>query len=234
MAGIDLNKYYETLIAGGTDPTEAAQIAAYQLIDNPSGSITKIKLPPKWYTQNEWYAYSAPDFLAAINYDGEDKLAQAARDLLAKPNTTLRDISELSRKAETINLLRGTSSGDYYNQLKDLYDQKESARKSYEKQLETHEFSQYGLPDPTLRYGLQEKTVGRYTYIPYKPAVEYVDKKVNNYYEKLLASGMDKETAQKRVALYKQGIATSVEKKLADSGYSPFLEKVAELRKIKN
>ena len=36
MAGTDLNKYYETLIAGGTDPTEAAQIAAYQLIDNPA------------------------------------------------------------------------------------------------------------------------------------------------------------------------------------------------------
>jgi len=226
MAGIDLNKYYETLIAGGTDPTEAAQIAAYQLIDNPGGSITKIKLPPKWYTQGEWYEYSAPDFLAAINYAGDDEIALASRDLLANPNTTLTDISAFARANR-----RGDM--DVYQQLKDLYDQRESARKSYEKQLETHEFSQYGLPDPTLRYGLQEKTVGRYTYIPYKPAVEYVDKKVTNYYNKLRGSGMDEETAQKRVALYRQGISTSVEKKLADSGYSPFLEKVAELRKIK-
>lgn len=226
MAGIDLNKYYQTLIAGGTDPTEAAQIAAYQLIDNPSGSITKIKLPPKWYTQNEWYDYSAPDFLAAINYTGNDEISLGAKDLLANPNTTLTDISAFARANR-----RGDM--DVYQQLKDLYDQRESARKSYEKQLETHEFSQYGLPDPTLRYGLQEKTVGRYTYIPYKPAVEYVDKKVTDYYNKLRGSGMDEETAQKRLALYRQGVSTSVEKKLADSGYSPFLEKVAELRKIK-
>ena len=39
MAGIDLNKYYETLIAGGTDPTEAAQIAA--CLPNPKKYTVK-------------------------------------------------------------------------------------------------------------------------------------------------------------------------------------------------
>lgn len=226
MAGIDLNKYYQTLINSGMDPIEAAQTAAYQYLDNPSGSITKIKLPPKWYTYDEWLNYSAPDYLAALNYEGDDNIAIGARDLLINPNTTLTDISTFARA----NRQEGQ---DIYGQLKDLYDQRESAKKSYQKQLETHEFAQYGLPDPTIRYGVTERVEGGKTYIPYAPAVEYVNKKQKDYYTKLTGSGLDPKLAAERTALYQRKLVSAVENKITQSGLNPFVEKISELRKVK-
>jgi hypothetical protein len=228
MAGIDLNKYYQTLISSGSDPVEAAQLAAYQYLDNPSGSITQIKQPAKWYTENDWLNYSAPDYLAAVNYAGEDPIANQVAEFVKSPNFTLPGISELARKNR--DLFKG---GDVYGQLKDLYDQKESARKSYEKQLETHEFSQFGLPDPTIRYGVLEREQNGKKYVPYKPAVEYVNKKQKDYYTKLVASGIDAKLAAQRTAMYQQKLVSEVENKITQAGLSPFVEKIAQLRKIK-
>ena len=231
MAGLDLNKYYQTLISSGYDPIEAAQIVAYQYIDNPSGSITKIKLPPKWYTEEEYYSYNAPDYVAALTYEGDDKIATGARDLLLNPNTTLTDISTWARA----NRMEGQ---DIYGQVKDLYDQKETARKAYEKQLETHEFSQYGLPDPTTRYsampGVRKNAEGRnVTYVPYQPAVEYVDKKATNYYLNLVNNGVAKPEALKSLERYKNSLISAVDQKIAQASISPFIDKASELRKIK-
>jgi len=228
---IDLNEYYKNLVGSGTDPIEAAQIVSYQLIDNPSGSLTKIKLPPKWYTYDDYLSYSAPDYVQAISYQGDDPLAVASRDLLANPNTTLTDISVFSRSNR--DKLAGLDPGDYYNQLKDLYDQRESAKKGYEKQLETHEFSQYGLPDPTLRYGVKERVENGKTYVLYQPAVDYLNKKTTDYYNKLRNNGLEANTAAERTAMYNQKLSAAVENKITQAGYSPFVEAVAKLRKIK-
>lgn len=231
MAGIDLNKYYQSLISSGYDPVEAAQITAYQYIDNPTGSLTKIKLPPKWYTQEDYYSYSAPDYLAAVSYTGNDPLAIASRDLLLSPDINLSKISEFTR--QNYDKLKGTTSGEFYNQLKDLYDQKTAAEKAYEKQTQTHEFVQYGLPDPTVRYGVEEKVVNGKKYIPYAPAVEYINKKYQDYYNKLRATGLEADRAAERTALYREKLTSAVEKKIEASGINPFVEKIAELRKIK-
>jgi hypothetical protein len=233
MAGLDLNKYYKTLISSGYDPVEAAQIVAYQYIDNPSGSITKIKLPPKWYTEEDYFSYSAPDYLAAVNYQGDDEVANKIAEFARGENFTLPGISKFVRENRSI-----FGGEDGYAQLKDLYDQKESARKGYEKQLESHEFTQYGLPDPTVRYGAmpgyrknaQGKTV---QYVAYQPAVEYIDKKITNYYNQLRASGLDEKQAQQSIPRLRDRLVAEVDKKIAQASISPFLDKVAELRKIK-
>jgi hypothetical protein len=233
MAGLDLNKYYQTLVQSGYDPIDAAQITAYQYIDNPSGSITKIKLPPKWYTEQDYYEYSAPDFLAAANYVGDDEVANKVATFVTSENFTLPGISAFVRANRSI---FGDSDG--YAQLKDLYDQKESARKSYEKQLETHEFSQYGLPDPTTRYsvmpGVRKNAQGRAVqYVAYQPAIEYVDKQVTNYYNNLRNSGLSETDAQKNLQRYQNALMSAVDQKISQAAISPFLDKVAELRKIK-
>lgn len=233
MAGLDLNKYYDSLINSGYDPIEAAQIVAYQYIDNPSGSITKIKLPPKWYTEDEYYSYNAPDYLAAVNYEGDDDIADKVAEFARSENFTLPGISKFAR--DNRNLF---GDQDVYAQLKDLYDQKESARKSYEKQLETHEFSQYGLPDPTTRYsampGVRKNAEGRnITYVPYQPAVEFVDKKATNYYLNLVNNGVAKPEALKSLKIYKNSLISAVDQKIAQASISPFIDKASELRRVK-
>ena len=233
MAGLDLNKYYDSLINSGYDPIEAAQIVAYQYIDNPSGSITKIKLPPKWYTEDEYYSYNAPDYLAALNYAGEDDIANKVAEFARSENFTLPGISKFVRENRSI-----FAGQDGYAQLKDLYDQKESARKGYEKQLESHEFTQYGLPDPTTRYsampGVRKNAEGRnITYVPYQPAVEFVDKKAINYYNNLRNNGVAEPEAKKYLEKYKSSLISAVDQKIAQASISPFIDKASELRRVK-
>lgn len=49
-------------------PAEAAQATAWQAISNPTGNITQLKAPQRYYTDQEIYDFYAPNYSAALNF----------------------------------------------------------------------------------------------------------------------------------------------------------------------
>jgi hypothetical protein len=224
MAGLDLGQVYNQYVVEFQDPIKASQYTAFQYIANPKGSITGFKKPPTWYTQDEWYKYNAPDYLAAKSYVGDDKLSNFVKSNLDTANS-LADIQAVSRKAAKEGYLTGTglNSGDFYTQLRDLYYQKNTAKKAYEKQKSTHVFAQYGL-NPEARYGLVNSPDGNT--IAYKPAVDYVNKKGTERYNDLIKRGVSAQNAQAYTEAYVKNLGSAVLAKINAAGINPFVDQV--------
>ena len=222
MAGLDLGQVYNQYITEFQDPVKASQYTAFQYIANPKGTIASFKKPPTWYSKDEWYAYDAPDYLAAKEYTGDDKLAQYTRDTI-KNATSLTDL-QLAAKAGKDKLQdTGLGVNDYYDQLKDIYYQKNSAEKAYAKQKETHVFSQYGL-NPEARYGLVNSPDGNT--VAYKPAVDYVNKKSNQRYADLIKRGVSAQNAKSYTEAYVKNLGSAVLAKINAAGINPFTDQV--------
>jgi hypothetical protein len=224
MAGLDLGQVYNQYLMEFQDPIRASQYTAFQYIANPKGTIASFKKPPKWYSQDEWYEYEAPDYIRTKTYSGDDKLSGFTRDNIDNL-TSLADVSAVSRKAAKEGYLTGTglTSGDYYNQIKDIYDQKSSALKKYKSQKETHVFSQYGL-NPEARYGLTSTPDGNT--VAYKPAIDYLNKKGSARYADLIKRGVSAQNAKSYTEAYVKNLGTAVLAKINASGINPFTDQV--------
>jgi len=224
MAGLDLGQVFNQYITEFQDPVKASQYTAFQYIANPKGTIASFKKPPTWYSKDEWYAYDAPDYIAALNYNGNDKVQAFARDTL-KNATSLSDLSAAARKAAKDNIIQGEKTGvnDLYTQLKDIYSQKSAAEKAYAKQKETHVFSQYGL-NPEARYGLINSSDGNT--IAYKPAVDYINKKAEARYADLIKRGVNAQNAKSYTEAYVKNLGTAVLAKINAAGINPFTDQV--------
>jgi hypothetical protein len=224
MAGLDLGQVYNQYLTEFQDPIKASQYTAFQYIANPKGTIASFKKPPTWYSQDEWLTYNAPDYKAAISYNGNDKLSIFTRDNLENV-TSLADIQALSRTAAKEGKLTGTglTSGDFYTQLKDIYSQKSAAKKAYDKQKETHVFSQYGL-NPEARYGLVNSPDGNT--IAYKPAVDYIKSKTTERYNDLIKRGVSAQNAKAYTEAYVKNLGTAVLAKINAAGINPFTDQV--------
>lgn len=222
MAGLDLGQVYNQYITEFQDPVKASQYTAFQYIANPKGTIASFKKPPTWYSKDEWYAYDAPDYLAAKEYAGDDKLAQYTRDTIINA-TSLTDL-QLAAKAGKDKLKdSGLGVNDYYDQLKDIYYQKNSAEKAYAKQKETHVFSQYGL-NPEARYGLTNSQDGNT--VAYKPAVDYINKKATARYADLIKRGVSAQNAKSYTEAYVKNLGSAVLAKINAAGINPFTDQV--------
>jgi hypothetical protein len=147
------------------------------------------------------------------------------------------------------------TTNDLINQVTTLWSQKESADKKYKSQLGTHPFAQYGLPDPTLRFTVYNTSynpskpaeapgssfaggerASRYDpnkFVPYKPAVDYINKATQSFGLSLLKKGISSADAITYSGQYKAALETAIQKKLDESDLSPFVQKVMELRKIR-
>jgi len=269
-SSINLGELYNYYVNKYQDKKTAAQYTAFQLLSNPSGSVAGLKEPQKWYSQDEWLQYEAPGYIGAVSYTGNDGLNQFISKALKK-SRTLPELQTEIRKANSPSVWKTdpTYSGvkdftltDYnidtsglYNQAKDLWTQKESADKKYKSQAGTHPFSQYGLPDPNLRFTVYDKPynaskaaqapgssfAGRERtaqydpnkFVPYKPAVDYINKATQSFGDSLLKKGISKATATQYAAQYKAALQSAVQKKLDESELSPFVQKVFELRKLR-
>jgi hypothetical protein len=223
MAGLDLgqvyNQYYTEF---NQDPIKASQYTAFQYIANPKGTIASFKKPPTWYSKDEWYTYDAPDYIAAKNYNGNDKLSQYTRDAIINA-TSLTDL-QLAAKAGKDKLQdTGLGVNDYYTQLKDIYYQKNAAEKAYAKQKETHVFSQYGL-NPEARYGLTSTPDGNT--VVYKPAVDYINKKAEARYADLIKRGVNAQNAKSYTEAYVKNLGSAVLAKINAAGINPFTDQV--------
>ena len=224
MAGLDLGQVYNQYLMEFQDPVRASQYTAFQYIANPKGTIASFKKPPKWYSQTEWYDYEAPDYVRTKTYAGDDELSQFTRDNI-DTLTSLADVSAASRRAAKEGYLTGTglTSGDYYDQLKDIYYQRGNAEKKYKAQKETHVFSQYGL-DPEARYGLV--TDPNKNTVAYKPAVDYVNKKGSERYADLIKRGVNAKNAKAYTEAYVKNLGTAVLSKINAAGINPFVDQV--------
>ena len=262
-SSINLGELYNYYVNKYQDKKTAAQYTAFQLLSNPSGSVAGLKEPQKWYSQDDWYNYEAPAFVAIKNYSGTDPLNQYLSRAIKKSNnlaelqTELRKVSNKDYWGKEykdipeikLGITYDINTNDLVNQATSLWSQKESADKKYKSQMSTHPFSQYGLPDPTLRYTVYTKPTdptagssfaGRGTvkfdptkYVQYKPAVDYINKATASFADSLYKKGLSRTDAIKYGAQYKTALEAAVQKKLDESELSPFVQKVLELRKIR-
>jgi len=264
MAGnINVGELYNYYLNKYQDKKTAAQYAAFQFLSNPSGSVAGLKEPQKWYSQDEWLQYEAPGYIGAVSYTGNDGLNQFISKALKK-SRTLPELQTEIRKANSPSVWKTdpTYSGvkdftltdynidtsDLYTQAKDLWTQKESADKKYKSQAGTHPFSQYGLPDPNLRFtvyadsnaNLKQYPPGQKPnlsdpkkFVPYKPAIDYINKATQSFGDKIYKAGIRGDQYAKYVIQYKGALQDAVQKKLDESELSPFVQKVMELRKIR-
>lgn len=267
MATINLGELYNYYLNKYQDKKTAAQYTAFQYLSNPSGSVAGLKEPQKWYSQDEWYEYEAPAFLAIKNYSGDDPLNQYVSKAinesknLAELQTKLRKVSNKDywdKGYENIQKIElgktyDINTNDLINQATTLWSQKESADKKYKTQIGTHPFSQFGLPDPNLRFTVYtdpnattkkfppgqkptyKKTQYQDTskYVPYKPALDYINKSTQTFGDTLAKKGLSKADVAKYTVQYKTALQAAVQKQLDDSELSPFVQKVLELRKIR-
>jgi hypothetical protein len=201
----DMNELYKFYLGRGYDKKTAAQYVAYQYLASPTGSVSTLKEPEKYYTLDQYYELNAPSYSSVINFKGDisklDPLQQYTIKSLQPykgKSLTLNDISRIARQAAKAVSGNAPIDGekidvqDYYNQLKDLYAEKTAAEKSFKVQKDTHPYAQFGLGDPNLRYTVYTKPTdptagssfaGRDTvkfdpskYVQYKPAVDYIAK----------------------------------------------------------
>jgi len=221
---IDLGQLYNQYLVEFQDPVKASQYTAFQYIANPRGSVSGLKKPPAWYSQTEWYDYEAPDYIRTKTYSGDDELSKFTRDNI-DTLTSLADVSAASRRAAKEGYLTGTglNSGDYYDQLKDIYFQKSNAEKKYKAQRGSHIFSQYGL-DPETRYDLV--TNPSKNTVAYKPAVDYVKKKIDQRYNDLIKRGVSAQNAKAYTEAYGKNLGAAVIAKINAAGINPFVDQV--------
>jgi len=245
---VDLNQLYAYYLTryGGAEKEgasrQAAQNTAFQYLDNPTGSIKGIKEPPKWYSQDEWINFSAPDYSSMLSYTGANQLNIYVRDQFkarTAPNRagkikriTLQDASDIATGAQQLPAVIGESrlsTGDIYTQVKDLVLQYSGATKNYEQQKNTHVYSQYGL-DPNQRYVISRNKV-KDNFVLYEPAAKYVQEKQNAYGSSLLKQGYSQADAQKYSDQYGAKLEAALQIKLDASPLTPFIDKVMQLRK---
>lgn len=235
---IDIGDLYNQYLGQGLDKKTAAQYAAFQYIANPTGSIKGIKQPPKWYSQDQWIDYSAPDYRSLVSYQGSDPFSLYVKGEVSNrtkggKRLTLQDASEIATGAATKGYTGEAklSTGDVYNQVKDVVLQYESALKNYEQQKNTHVYSQYGL-DPNQRYVIDpKKATTDKQFIVYQPAADYVKMKTKSVYDNLIKQGYSIPDVEKYAQQYSVQLTDTLQKKLDDSALTPFIDRVNQLRK---
>jgi len=236
---INIGDLYNQYITQGLDNKTAAQFASFQYLANPTGSIKGIKQPPKWYSQDEWIDYSAPDYRSLVNYNGSEPFNQYIKGEVVNrtkggKRLTLQDASEIASGAAVKGFTGGDTlltTGDIYNQVKDIVLQYEGALKNFEQQKNTHVYSQYGL-DPSQRYVINPtKATADKKFIVYQPAADYVKSKTKVYVSKLQAQGYSQPDAFKYGEQYKAQLEDALQKKLDASALTPFVDKVNQLRR---
>jgi hypothetical protein len=240
MASIDLNKLFQQYVNQfGGDTRKAARYTAFQYLANPSGSVSALKQPETWYSLDEWYDYNAPSYSAIVNYKGDPNQLDALTKFTAeqlKPykgkTLNLTDLSKIAQKAVDDGVLSETNYGpqDYYNQLKDLYTEKTAAEKAYERQKNTHVFSQFGL-NPEVKYSFKNDPANNL--VAYQPAVDYLTKKGNERYNALIKRGIKPEQAKAYTAAYTYKLGQAVQSKLDASGLDPFIDQVYAKARIR-
>lgn len=256
MANGDLtfDELYNEFLNVTGDPTKAAEYTAYQYIINPTGNIKQIKTPEKWYTDEEWYQYSAPDALALRNYSGDDAFLQFNRNILFDENGQLRPelkqygknwiyTQTASADANDARAAAGVkaTSYDQYQQLSEIYDQLLNADKSIESQKNTHPYAQYGLPDPTIRYVVNPAQVvgGKTELLPFtvgpnnETITDVVTRKTKDVYEKATQQGLDKDTATKIAATYASNLYKQYQTQVDKSNLTPFVYAAARRARLK-
>ena len=255
----DMNELYKFYLGRGYDKKTAAQYVAYQYLASPTGSVSTLKEPEKYYTLDQYYELNAPSYSSVINFKGDisklDPLQQYTIKSLQPykgKSLTLNDISRIARQAAKENKIDEEKMDvqDYYNQLKDLYAEKTAAEKSFKVQKDTHPYAQFGLGDPNLRYTVYTKPTdptagssfaGRDTvkfdpskYVQYKPAVDYIAKATsafgNNINAKYGISGKQLATYSKQ---FQDALSKAVQAKLDDGNLTPFLDQVKGLRNVR-
>jgi hypothetical protein len=214
----DMNELYKFYLGRGYDKKTAAQYVAYQYLASPTGSVSTLKEPEKYYTLDQYYELNAPSYSSVINFKGDisklDPLQQYTIKSLQPykgKSLTLTDISRIASGAAKA--VSGASAPldnekidvqDYYNQLKDLYAEKTAAEKSFKVQKDTHPYAQFGLGDPNLRYtvfnvsdnlvsrGPKQMPVAKYSpskYVQYKPYVDFITKSTQAFWGKSCFKG---------------------------------------------
>ena len=261
---MNLNDIYNYFLSQGMSPAAAAQATAWQAITNPSGSLSQLRAPERWYSNQEIYDYYAPNFSAALNFPVQrDAQGNLAFDQGGKPLTdplaaytseninnilktknkiTFGDISNIaSRAPKELNSPKyggvslatqyGISPQDYYNQLKDIVNEYNTAQKQIETQSKTHPFAQRGLPNPNLRYGLADDPTR--DLVAYKPAVDYITKKRAEQEQKFRKAGLTGTQLDDSLKKYTTEISKSVQAKIDASGVTPFLDRAKQLASVK-
>lgn len=234
---IDLNKLFNYYINQGISPQTAAQYVVFEAISNPTGNLASIKRPPKWYTEQEWIDFNAPDYNAILKYSGTDPLSTATRDFFKQKgsNIKLSDVQEFANTAANLTGFSKTalSTQDFYNQLKDVYNQFAAAKKDYKTQKDTHVYAQYGLPDPTLKFVVDPNKVVQGQTVLYEPAQTYIKQKGTAFYNNIRKQGLSQAAAQNLLGQYTRQMQTALQKKLDESPVTPFTQKGIELAKTK-
>ena len=253
----DMNELYKFYLGRGYDKKTAAQYVAYQYLASPTGSISTLKEPEKYYTQDQYYELNAPSYSSVVNFKGDvsklDPLQQYTIKSLQPyrgKSLTLTDISRIASGASKEKSLDNEKLDvqDYYNQLKDLYDEKTAAEKSFKVQKDTHPYAQFGLGDPNLRYtvfnvsdnlvspGPKQMPVAKYSpskYVQYKPYADFINTSSTSFTDTLLKKGIAKPAALEYAAQFKTAISNALQKKLDDGKLTPFLDSVKGLRSVR-
>lgn len=239
---LEFDDLYNEFLNSTGDPVTAAQYAAYQYIINPTGSIKQIKMPDKWYSDKEWLDYEAPDYVRAVEYSGDDPLSQFTSEVFKNTdrlqNEGLTYLQEQARQADLTDT--GLSTQDYYNQIKDYYNQWQSAQTKIKNQKSTHTFIKYGLPDPTTRYVVNPAEVveGKTELFPFtvgknKESIpEVVTRKVNEINQQLQSRGMDKSLAKEYAVAYGKKLFDTYQQQINASNISPFVVAAARRRQV--
>ena len=256
-ASWDMNELYKFYLGRGYDKKTAAQYVAYQYLASPTGSVSTLKEPEKYYSQSQWYDYEAPGYLGAINYQNNptgDKTVNTLNNFIRDQLKAAKDLGDLQSRFRVkspggVNIQPlGLTTQDLINQVSSLYNEKTSAEKKYKTQQDTHPYAQFGLGDPNLRYTVfnitapsssslpRPKQQQLYTsdkYVQYKPAVDYVAKSMQSFGDTLLKKGIKVD----KIRIYQEQFRTALEKavqsKLDSSNLSPFVDQVKALRPIR-
>lgn len=270
---MNLQDIYNYFLSQGLTPAEAAQATAWQAISNPTGNITQLKVPQKYYTDQEIYDFYAPNYSAALNFpitrsttiqvrdpktnklintpvldQGIDPLAAYTAESInniinSKGNLTFGDISNIASNASAA--LRTPQYGggskpfsdyyigtqDYYNQLKDLVSEYNTAKREITAQATTHPFAQRGLPNPNLRFGIKNDPTKNT--VVYPGADEYFKNKVKAQEQILRKAGATGRDLQVAITQYSDTLSANMQKKLDASGLTPFLYEANKLVNVK-
>ena len=230
-----------------TDPEYAAKVVAAQRKAGELAAYGRVtgskKNPTAWYSLGEWIDYAAPSYKAIRNYKGTDPASKYISDQIKKlekdPNKKF-DIAAVNEIALGIGP-QGYTRGEAYNIVKGIYEEFEGAKRKYRSQKTTHQYSQYGLPDPTSVYGLRAGTTDAFVIdsngkpvkrkvkvVAYPGAATWVATKTAAYEAKLIKDGIAAATAKTRALEYGNALKTSVEQKLAASAVTPFIDAAAK------
>lgn len=255
---MNLNDIYKYFLSQGMRPTEAAQATLWQAITNPSGSITQLKAPERYYSDQEIYDYYAPNYSSALNFpvqrDPQTKaLAQGIDPLAAYTSESIKNIlgtkgkitfGDISNIASNASLKLKTpeygsklfsdyniTTQDYYNQLKDIVNEYTTAQKQIETQSKTHPFAQRGLPNPNLKFGVRNDAAK--STVAYPGVEDYFKNKVRAQEQALRKAGATGNDLKIAIEKYTDTLTTNLEKKIEASGVSPFLLEAKNLLAVK-